>query len=70
MKLRTVNVIEVVDGSVLGVRSFSDDKKGNKQAEKLFTAVAKENGCEEIDICLEEGYYEIGSYYVSITHSS
>jgi hypothetical protein len=72
MKVATVNVIEVVDDSVIGVKSYKDNEKGNKQAEKRFIAVAKENGCtdEEMDACLEDGYYSNGNYYVSITHSS
>lgn len=75
MKLNTVNVTEVIDSNVEQVLSFSDDKKGNKEAKEIFVKLAKENGMEEDDAqeSIETGYWNDGgenAYTVFITHSS
>lgn len=81
MKVNTVNVIEYVNDAVLSVRSFmdADDNErirteGNAEAEALFKECVKENGDnvtdEEMEACLEDGYFEQGDYQVFLTHSS
>ena len=81
MKVDTVNVIEYRGESVENVHSFSDavehpriKAEGNAEAEALFKACIKENGenvtDEEIEACLEDGYFEQGNYQVFLTHSS
>lgn len=62
MKIDTVNVLEVVNANPSQILSFKDNKKGNKEAEKLFTKMAKENGATDEDM---DSYIEDGSY----THS-
>ena len=72
MKLSTVNVIEYVDDSVIGVSSFTDDEEGNKEASNLFGRCAKANGATDKDLkdyALEDGMYECGTYQVFIAHS-
>lgn len=34
--MKTVNVIEIVDGTIQGLKAFPDNVKGNKQALKYF----------------------------------
>ena len=67
--ISTVNVIEEKT-DILHFHSFLDNEKGNEDAEKLFSRCAKENGCEDLDNALEEGYYDIQGYTVIITHST
>ena len=72
MKIPTVNVIETIDSIPQQIVSFKDGKKGNKEAETLFTKMAKENGEKNCDVeaDLEEGIYTSGSYNVCLVHSS
>jgi hypothetical protein len=84
MKLNTVNVIEIVDGSITEVFSYADNKKGNKEAEAKFTKLAKEMGIEnkgiaeqtELEEALENGFWNTKDdvnncdYSIFITHSS
>jgi len=77
MKINTVNVIEVQANNVQGIRSFSDDPEGNKEAEALFWKVAKANGAKGRDkeSALEDGYWSQPSgmneeWTVYLTHSS
>lgn len=55
------------------VRSFSDNEEGNKEAEEFFIAVIKENKAdiseEDLEICIDEGYYENGNYELALVHS-
>jgi len=80
MRLQTVNVIEydIDNSSIIGITSFSDDDDGNREAEKFFLTVIKENSGTESDrevaeteneYFLEEGYFQMGSYQTFITHS-
>jgi hypothetical protein len=72
-KIATVNVIEINDGNVTQIVSFKDNKKGNNEAETLFVKIAQENGAtdDEMDVCLESGYFgQSNDYIVCITHSS
>jgi len=74
MKIATVNVVEIADDSIIGIRSFSDNEEGNKEAETLFVEYVKENGDnisdEEMEVFIEDGYFEQGSYLVVISHSN
>ena len=74
MKIATVNVVEIADDSIIGIRSFSDNEEGNKEAETLFVECVKENGDnisdEEMEVFIEDGYFEQGSYLVVISHSN
>ena len=75
MELSTVNVIEYADGAVLSVRSFNDNGKGNKEAEKLFKSIIEARDDKEvtpalIDAYTEDGIYEDGDYQLFLTHSS
>jgi hypothetical protein len=71
MQLQTVMVIEYTGGEIQSVRSFSEDKEGNKEAEALFVKVAKDNGMDDTDIdaCLEDGLFEEGDYQIFLVHS-
>ena len=73
IKHHTVNVIEQLeDGGVLGLHAFTECRRGNKRAEKLFRVLVKEHESsypddikspkEEIDACIEDGTYERGNY--------
>ena len=74
MKLNTVNVIELTDGTIQSVRSFDETPEGNKEAEALFTSCAEENGFDEDEVAigLDEGTLEgvDGSYALFIVHST
>jgi hypothetical protein len=75
MRLSTVNVIEYADDAVLSIRSFNDNEKGNKKAEKLFKSIMKERDDdaiteEDIEACIENGYYDEGNYGLFLAHSS
>jgi len=71
-KLRTVNVIEYADDTVIRVSSFSEDAEGNAEAEAVFKACVKENGDnvtdEELSSFVEDGMYEQGSYQAFLAH--
>ena len=73
MKLKSINVTELADESVIGVHSFSTDEEGVKEAEECFKAVVKENGVDvteqEMEEHIEDGYFEQGSYQVFLTWS-
>jgi len=76
MKVSTVNIITYADNTVLGVTSFKDGKKGNKEAEALFKTTirelytTKDVSDEEIEDCLDNGYFESGDYQIFIVHSN
>lgn len=74
VKLNTVNVIEITNGSDLqSIHSFADNDDGNRAAEKLFKrfvrrvhpVIAKGRLNEMID----DGYLDTVNYWVGITHS-
>ena len=73
MKLQTVNVIEYFSDTIQAVHSFSDDKEGNAEAEKLFGEIAKENefSDEDVEVGLDNGYLDrnCDNYTLYITHS-
>lgn len=79
---RIVNIIEMADGEITGIDTFvipegiiPHSKKENEIvaiAEKLFATIAKENGMDEDEkeACIEDGFYESGSYKVLIHWSN
>ncbi len=69
-KLKTVNVIECID-KAYSVTSFEESVEGNQEAEELFVKLARANGAEgvDMDVYIDDCYYENGSYAVIITHS-
>ncbi len=78
MQLKTVNVVEVVDGKVTTVRSWAENEK--HLAEVVFVALVEENeialhgkdaGLDTIAAraILDEGMYDGGSYHVALVHS-
>jgi hypothetical protein len=73
VKLQTVNVVESVDSTLSAIHSFSEDEEGNKEAEALFTKIAKENGFddEDVEFGLEEGELTLDdtNYALFIIHS-
>ncbi len=71
LQTQTVNVIEYTGVTITSLRSFSEDKDGNKEAEALFVKLAKDNGMDDTDIdtCIEEGLFEEGDYQVFLIHS-
>ena len=57
-KINTVNVVEYFDKNILSIRSFPDNEKGNKDAEKLFSNILKEHGIyNEWYYFIENGQY-------------
>ena len=72
-KVYTVNVIEFVEGDLIGVTSFLDTPTGNKEAEALFIKILKETtdiADEDIDSYVEDGYCNLDSCRTYITHSA
>ncbi len=72
MKLSTVNVIESVEGSIIGVVSYPDIPEGNVLAEIAFTERATENGfdADEIEVGIDDGHLEKGTYDLFLVHSN
>jgi hypothetical protein len=73
MKLQTVNVIEYRADAILSIQSFTDNEEGNKEAEEVFESIMRErNGVvdEDVEVSLEDGWYEEGDYQLFLTHSS
>jgi hypothetical protein len=70
--MNTINVIEMVDSGINRLTAFADTKRGNSQAERLFTKIIVENGCKKNDsnsYC-DDGYFECGNYQVFLVHST
>ena len=71
--MKTISVIEVVSGRVVGIDAFSGDKKGEKEAEDNFIAkIGEQSGAptgKELDECVSEGYWECGDYSINLAHS-
>ena len=72
--IQTINIIEYANNTVTGIRSFADNKNGNKEAENLYCSIIKEHDPDtiepELDLFLENGYYEQGDYQIFLTHST
>ena len=73
-KVYTINVIECANAIVQGITSFKDNKVGNKEAEMLFHELVKssypETLDEEIEVCLDNGYFDQDNYMIFIVHSN
>lgn len=76
-QIATVNVIEMDEHTILSLRSWKDNAKGNKDAEKVFVRLIEEyfGGAvdgELLDRYLDDGFYvnDDGSYEVSILHTT
>lgn len=76
--MRIINVIIVIDGSVIGVRSYpiEEDQVSNEiveKAESHFLNCCRENGADEEEYCdeylLEEASYRRDDYEVCLTWS-
>lgn len=78
--MKVINVIEVVNNSVISVVSFGvveNQFAGDvmKEAEELFEAKVRENGYTEdeqmppIETFIEDGEYHFDDYSVSILYS-
>ena len=72
MKVNTVNVTKMSMPIILGIRSFSDDPEGNKEANQCFRDVLKKQNVsdEDIEAAVKDGYRDQGDYQLFITHSS
>jgi len=72
MKVNTVNVTKMSMPIILGIRSFSDDPEGNKEAKQCFRDVLKKQNVsdEDIEAAVKDGYRDQGDYQLFITHSS
>ena len=76
IKLHTVNVIEVCNGVVDSIRSFTETPKGNKRAEKAFVRMVKErnrlevHSADDLDNMLSDGVFDDErGYQLFLTHS-
>lgn len=69
--LKTVNVIEFVDGEISGLKSFPDTLTGMRKSDDLFVKVAMENGASrrKAGNALVSGYYKRGNYKVLLVSS-
>lgn len=84
VKLHTVNIIEITNGDLQSIRSFPDNPKGNKQAERLFKRLVKEFEAQtlttkrdailsnpaDMQNYLDDGIFEEDGYQVIISHST
>lgn len=75
-RIATVNVIEMVDGRIIGLASYSDTQEGNKEAEALFKELYRENTRgvafrkADFQLLLDDGAYEDSNgYQLIITNS-
>lgn len=74
MRLKTVNVIAYSDDTISGMRSWSEDKSGNRAAEAEFKKMVKlyaGSTPEDISEWIDGGYWESddGYYKVFLVHS-
>jgi hypothetical protein len=74
-KTDTVNVIEKTGEAQVTIHSFHEDRlgAGNMRAEECFFDKAQEHDPkltdEDVNICLDNGYYEQGDYQLFLVHS-
>jgi len=72
-QLATVNVVEVVDGDIVSIRSFPDNSLGNSNAEDLFKKLILEDDEEaleeDIASAIEDGVWSHGTWTCNIVHS-
>lgn len=80
VKVNTVNVIELTNGELQGLRAFTDNPKGNRRAEKLFRQLIEEyeislpkdtqSDEEDFEDYLNDGIYDVHSgYTLFLCHS-
>ena len=72
MKRNTVNVLEVINGTLSQLIAYDDEGEGNRLAEIRFTRLARENGAlgTEIEDYIIDGYFSAGlGYELYIIHS-
>jgi len=74
-ELNTVNVVEIVDGGIIGLASYPDNKAGNRLAEARFRGIVSENterrlSERELNDMLDDGTCEIGNWKAVIFHST
>jgi len=71
--IKAVNVVQHDGRSVMSIHSWEDNQAGNKKAEEFFTGVIKEDepntSEEDINACLDNGFYEQGIFNMSLAHS-
>jgi hypothetical protein len=70
--IKTVNVVEMSEGSILGMVSYPENKEGNAAAEERFKALIGENATAdeaEVNDAIDEGHYEQGTWEVFLVHS-
>jgi hypothetical protein len=73
-KLNTVNVIEVINGNLQSIQSFSETPVGNADATRVFETCVKENSptifADDLLALSEDGTFEDGNgYCVWLSHS-
>lgn len=72
MRLNTVNVIEMFNGSFKQLIAFPDNEAGNHGAESLFVSILKEHDVPSDDIFsyVEDGIYDNDNgHVVLLVHS-
>lgn len=74
IKLSTVNVIEMENGDLVNLNSFSNNKKGYKKAEKLFMSLIKSKDLliseDEIKCYLNYGRYDYKGGTIFLIYSN
>lgn len=77
MKLNTVNVIVLANGSLKNIYSFKDNPKGNKEAEKMFgdcirqtSATINDDLEAPIEDYIEDGYFDRNGHEIYLSHSA
>jgi len=82
IKLQTVNVVEIANGEFQGLRSFTDNPRGNKRAERLFRRLIEKyekplskdvprSDEEDFENYLDDGIYDVfrPRFILILTHS-
>ena len=68
--IKTITVVEMADGEILGITSFPKNKDGKRDAKIHMYDVIKENNPkmldEEIELAVEEGSFYTSDYSAKI----
>ena len=71
--LQTVNVVLYKNDSIDRIKSYPQSDEGNQEAEKIFGELVMKNDesvtPEELEIFIEDGYYEQGFIQIFLIHS-
>jgi hypothetical protein len=76
--LETINVVEVVDGTIISLVSFSTDRDSIETAENMFAQKIKENmgngsysedDKEQLEDYVDNGYFENDNYQIFLRWS-